>query len=84
MVADDEYTDHESIEDFGFKSDDISDALEQMKEEFMVKYLNEESQERLLDKAAVPFSKRDMLTEDDCSGDLIFEEGDKNIFPPIY
>ena len=33
---------------------------------------------------AVPFSKRDILTEDDCSGDLIFEEGDKKIFPPIY
>jgi|TARA_B110000914_G_scaffold198073_1_gene188239 hypothetical protein len=82
--ADGEWTDHESIEDFGFKSDEISENLEKMKEEFIEKYLNEESQERLLDKAAVPFSKRDILTEDDCSGDLIFEEGDKNIFPPIY
>ena len=82
--ADHEYTDHESIEDFGFKSDDISTALEQMKEEFIEKYLNEESQERLLDKAAVPFSKRDILTEDDCSGNLIFQEGDENILPPLY
>ena len=82
--ADDEYTDHESIEDFGFKSDEISDALEQMKEEFIEKYLNEESQERLLEKAAVPFSKRNILTEDDCSGNLIFQEGDENILPPLY
>ena len=82
--ADGEWTDHESLEDLGFKSDEISETLEKMKEEFIEKYLNQESQERLLDKAAVPFSKRDILTEDDCSGDLIFEEGDKNIFPPIY
>ena len=82
--AEGEYTDNKSIEGFGFKSDDISGALEKMKEEFIEKYLNEESQERLLDKAAVPFSKRNILIKDDCSGHLIFEEGDKNILPPIY
>jgi hypothetical protein len=81
MDANDEYTEHESIEAFGYKSDEISEVLEQMKEDFVEKYLNEESQERLLDKAAISISKRDMLTVDDCSGNLIFEEGDKNILP---
>jgi hypothetical protein len=33
----------------------------------MVKYLNKESQERLLDKAVVPFSEINILTEEDCS-----------------
>jgi hypothetical protein len=80
---DDDYTDHESIEDFGYESSDISEALVLMKSEFIKKYLTAESQERLLDKAAVPFSKRDILTEDDCSGDLIFEEGNKSIIPPV-
>jgi hypothetical protein len=80
--ADDEYTNHESLEDLGFKSDEISETLEKMKGEFIEKYLNEESQKGLLDEAAGPFSKRDILTEDDCSGRLIFEEGDKNILPP--
>jgi len=82
--ADDKYTEHKSIEDFGYKSDDISDALDKMKWEFVEKYLNEESQSRLLDKAAVPFNKRNILTEDDCSGNLMFEEGDRNLLPPAF
>jgi len=55
-----------------------------MKWEFVEKYLNEESQSRLLDKAAVPFNKRNILTEDDCSGNLMFEEGDRNLLPPAF
>jgi hypothetical protein len=77
--TDEEYTDHKSIEDFGFKSDDISNAFVQMEEEFIKKYLNEESQERLLDKAAVPFSKRGIMTKN-AFGNLIFEEGDSDIY----
>ena len=80
--VDEEWTEHESLEDFNYDSDEIGSTFESMRSEFIKKYLNEESQERLLDKAAVPFSKRDILTEDDCSGSLIFEEGDKNILPP--
>jgi hypothetical protein len=50
-----------------------------LRSEFIKKYLNEESQKDLLNKAAVPFNKRNILTEDDCSGNLIFEEGDRKI-----
>ena len=69
-----EWTEHESLEDFDFDSDEIAEALYSMRLEFIKKYLNEESQKDFLNKAAVPFSKRDILTEDDCSGDLIFEK----------
>jgi hypothetical protein len=81
--ADDEYTEHKSLEDFNYDSDEIGRTFERMRSEFTKKYLNEESQSsysRLLDKAAVPFNKRNILTEKE--GLLIFEEGDRNLLPP--
>ena len=68
-----------SIEDFGLDSGKISETLYNMRLEFVKKYLNKASQENLLYEAAVPFDKRDILKEDVNSGNLVFEEGDKNI-----
>ncbi len=78
---DDEWTDHESFEDFGYDSNEISEKLYNMRLEFAKKYLNEASQENMLYEAAVPFEKRDMLKEDVNAEILIFEEGDKSIVP---
>ena len=78
---DDEWTDHESFEDFGYDSNEISEKLYNMRLEFTKKYLNEASQENILYEAAVPFEKRDMLKEDVNAGTLVFEEGDKSIVP---
>ena len=78
---DDEWTDHESFEDFGYDSNEISEKLYNMRLEFTKKYLNEASQENILYEAAVPFEKRDMLKEDVNAGILVFEEGDKSIVP---
>ena len=78
---DDEWTDHESFEDFGYDSNEISEKLYNMRLEFTKKYLNEASQENMLYEAAVPFEKRDMLKEDANAGILAFEEGDKSIVP---
>ena len=78
---DDEWTDHESFEDFGYDSNEISEKLYNMRLEFTKKYLNEASQENILYEAAVPFEKRNMLKEDVNAGILVFEEGDKSIVP---
>ena len=84
---DDEWTDHESFEDFGYDSNEISEKLYNMRLEFTKKYLNEASQENILYEAAIPFEKRDMLKEDVNAGPsietgvLVFEEGDKSIQP---
>ena len=80
---DDEWTDHESFEDFGYDSNEISEKLYNMRLEFTKKYLNEASQENILYEAAVPFEKRDMLKEDVNAGILVFEEGDKSIVPEV-
>lgn len=76
-----ELTEHGSLEDFGFDSNEIANTLENMRSEFIKKYLNEASQQDWLNNAAVPFNKRDILKEDISSGDLVFEEGDENILP---
>ena len=78
---DDEWTDHESFEDFGYDSNEISEKLYNMRLEFTKKYLNEASQENILYEAAVPFEKRNMLKEEVNAGILVFEEGDKSIVP---
>ena len=78
---DDEWTDHESFDDFGYDSNEISEKLYNMRLEFTKKYLNEASQENILYEAAVPFEKRNMLKEDVNAGTLVFEEGDKSIVP---
>ena len=70
---------YESFEDFGYDSSEISETLYNMRLEFVKTYLNEKSQDDLLYSAAVPFDKRDILKEDINSGNLVFEEGDKNI-----
>tara|TARA_B100001113_G_C20916762_1_gene538244 strand:+ start:300 stop:776 length:477 start_codon:yes stop_codon:yes gene_type:complete len=77
-----ELTEHESLEDFDFDSNVIGSELEDIRSEFIKIYLNEESQKDLLNKAAVPFNKREILKEDISSGNLVFEEGDKSILPP--
>jgi len=77
----DEWADYESIEDFGYDSNEISETLYNMKLEFVKTYLNKKSQDDLLYSAAVPFDKRDILKEevDDGLNNLVFEEGDRNI-----
>ena len=79
---------YESFEDFGYDSNEIAETLESMRSEFIEKYLNEASQENWLDNAAVSFNKKDILKEeikhdgvDYFTGNLVFEEGDKNILP---
>ena len=82
MDEEEEYTNHESLEDFGCSSSDIADEFVNMKDDFVKKHLNNESHENLLSAAAVPFSNKNLFTVDD-NGDLILEEGDKNIVPPM-
>ena len=80
----DEWTDHGSIEDFGYNSNEISETLYNMKLEFVKTYLNEKSQDDLLYSAAVPFDKRDILKKEiEHDGNLVFEDGDKNILPDV-
>jgi hypothetical protein len=76
-----EWTEHDSLEDFNYDSDEIESTFESMRSEFIKKYLNEESQEDFLNKAAVLFNKKTTMTENE-DGNLIFEEGDKTILPP--
>lgn len=85
----DQWTDHQSFEDFGYDSNEISETLYNIKLEFIKTYLNEKSQDDLLYSAAVPFDKRDILKKevkhdgvDYFTGNLVFEDGDKNIIPP--
>ena len=77
----DEWTEHGSLEDFGYDSNKISEALYNMRLEFVKTYLNGKSQDDLLNNAAVSFNKRDILKEDFNSGNLVFEEGNKSIIP---
>ena len=75
-----EWTEHESLEDFGFDSDEIGEVLYSMRSEFIEKYLNEELNKDLYN-FKVPFNKKVTMNKDE-DGNLIFEEGDKNILPP--
>jgi hypothetical protein len=79
-----EYTEHNSLEDFGYDGSEIAETLESMRSEFIKKYLNEASQENFYDNAAVPFDKRDILKKEiEHDGNLVFEDGDKNILPDV-
>jgi len=51
-----------------------------MRSEFIEKYLNEELNKDLYN-FKVPFNKKVTMNKDE-DGNLIFEEGDKNILPP--
>ena len=53
---DDEWTDHESFEDFGYDSNEISEKLYNMRLEFAKKYLLRHLK-NMLYEAAVPFEK---------------------------
>ena len=75
-----EWTEHESLEDFGFDSNEIGEEICSMRSEFIEKYLNEELNKDLYN-FKVPFNKKDTMNIDE-DGNLIFEEGDKNILPP--
>ena len=75
----DQWTDHQSFEDFGYDSNEISETLYNIKLEFIKTYLNEKSQDDLLYSAAVPFDKRDILKKevkhdgvDYFTGNLVF------------
>ena len=77
-----EWTTHDSFEDFGYDSSEISETLYNMKLDFVSKYLNEASQENILYEAAVPFNKRDIfniVTFSSGANILVFESGNKDI-----
>jgi hypothetical protein len=83
----DEYTEHQSLEDFGYDSSKISETLYNMRLEFIKTYLNETS-DFVPSNAAIPSDKRDILKKevkhdgvDYFTGNLVFEEGDENIIP---
>ena len=76
----DEYTEHQSLEDFGYDSSKISETLYNMRLEFIKTYLNETS-DYVPNNAAIPSDKRDILIEDVSSGNLVFEKGDEDIIP---
>ena len=83
----DEYTEHQSLEDFGYDSSKISETLYNMRLEFIKTYLNETS-DFVPSNAAIPFDKRDILKKevkhdgvDYFTGNLVFEEGDEDIIP---
>ena len=76
----DEYTEHQSLEDFGYDSSKISETLYNMRLEFIKTYLNETS-DFVPSNAAIPSDKRGILIEDVSSGNLVFEEGDEDIIP---
>ena len=75
-----EYTEHQSLEDFGYDSSKISETLYNMRLEFIKTYLNETS-DFVPSNAAIPSDKRDILIEDVSSGNLVFEQGDEDIIP---
>ena len=86
----DEYTEHQSLEDFGYDSSKISETLYNMRLEFIKTYLNETS-DFVPSNAAIPSDKRDILKKevkhdgvDYFTGDLVFEEGDEDIIPPDW
>jgi hypothetical protein len=83
----DEYTEHQSLEDFGYDSSKISETLYNMRLEFIKTYLNETS-DFVPSNAAIHSDKRDILKKevkhdgvDYFTGNLVFEEGDENIIP---
>ena len=86
----DEYTEHQSLEDFGYDSSKISETLYNMRLEFIKTYLNETS-DFVPSNAAIPSDKRDILKKevkhdgvDYFTGNLVFEEGDEDIIPPDW
>ena len=83
----DEYTEHQSLEVFGYDSSKISETLYNMRLEFIKTYLNETS-DFVPSNAAIPSDKRDILKKevkhdgvDYFTGNLVFEEGDEDIIP---
>ena len=75
-----EYTEHQSLEHFGYDSSKISETLYNMRLEFIKTYLNKTS-DFVPNNAAIPSDKRDILIEDVSSGNLVFEQGDEDIIP---
>lgn len=82
--VDEEWTEHDSLEDLGYDSNEIGEELDKMKLDFVQKYLNEKSQEDLYYNAAVlsKFSSS-FIVEENFGTDLLkLEEGDSSILPP--
>ena len=78
---DGEWTEHSSLQDFGFDTSEIENSLDSMRTEFIENYLIEEAKMELLDKAEVSSNKIDLFKEVDSNENLVFELGDINIIP---
>ena len=78
---DGDWTEHSSLEDFGFDPSEIEDSLDSMRTEFIENYLIEEAKMELLDKAEVSSNKINLFKEVDSNENLVFEFGDINIIP---
>lgn len=84
---DEEWTDHESIEDLGYDSNEIALKLDKIRIDFVEKYLNEKSKDDLLNSAAVSSNVRNLFNEDTNSmADeiVVFESGDKSLLPELW
>lgn len=84
---DEEWTDHESIEDFGYDSNEIALKLDEMRVDFVDKYLNEDSKTDLLNSAAVSSTVTHLFSEDSgamSDGIVLYEVGDKESLPELW
>ena len=71
-----------SLKTLGYVAADISNEFWNMRELFYKKYLTQESIDSFLQPAAfLPIIYLSNMTENE-DGDLVFEEGDRNILPP--
>lgn len=84
---DEEWTDHESIEDFGYDANEIALKLDEIRVAFVDKYLNDESQMDLLNSAAVSSAQKHLFKKDENakSDDIVvYEDGDKSSLPELW
>jgi hypothetical protein len=79
-----EWTEHDSLEDLGYDSNEIGEEFDKMKLDFVQKYLNEKSQEDLYYNAAVQSNfSSSLIVEENFGTDLLkLEDGDSSILPP--
>lgn len=80
--------DYDSLQDLGFDENEIGRELDNMRIEFVEKYLNEKSKDNLLYEAAVPETKISQFKKDNDSFSygptLVFEVGNKNSIPDTW
>ena len=76
------YLKNTSLKTLGYDAADISKEFWNMRDMFEKKYLTQESIDSFLQPCAcLPIIYLSNMTENE-DGDLVFEEGDKNILPP--